>query len=71
MAAALYIFFCYFDFDIVSEANRAQYHAEVEAGYGKTVKTDIYDDNKVSKNVGSSTGNQVGPTTGGEVYRRA
>ncbi|KAF9131593.1 hypothetical protein BGW39_001584 [Mortierella sp. 14UC] len=67
LAAALYIFFCYYDFDIVTAANKAQHRAEVAAGPGKTVKVDVVDANKIV--VGSSTGNQVGPSDG--AYRRA
>ncbi|KAG0293139.1 hypothetical protein BGZ96_003242 [Linnemannia gamsii] len=70
-AAALYIFFCYFDFDIVTAANRAQHRAEVAAAPGEIVKVDVYDINKTSRGIGSSTGNQVGPAPGGEAYRRA
>lgn len=69
MAAALYIFFCYFDFDIVTAANKAQHRAEVAAAPGETVKVDVIDANKIA--VGTSTGNQVGPVSGGEAYRRA
>ncbi|KAG0291804.1 hypothetical protein BGZ97_005788 [Linnemannia gamsii] len=71
VAAALYIFFCYFDFDIVAAANKAQLRAEVAAAPGEIVKVDVIDTNKLSTNAGTSTGNMVGPNTGGEVYRRA
>ncbi|KAG0275461.1 hypothetical protein BGZ95_008759 [Linnemannia exigua] len=70
-AAALYIFFCYFDFDIVTAANKAQHRAEVAAGPGETVKVDVVDANKVSTTIAPSaiaSGNQVGPA--GEAYRR-
>lgn len=40
-AAALYIFFCYFDFDIVTAANKAQHRAEVAAGPGETVTVQV------------------------------
>ncbi|KAF8945757.1 hypothetical protein BGZ47_002036 [Haplosporangium gracile] len=69
MAAALYIFFCYYDFDIVTAANMAKHRAEVSAAPGDTVKVDVIDTHKNA--VGISTGNQVAPTTGGEAYRRA
>ncbi|KAG0050549.1 hypothetical protein BGZ83_004672 [Gryganskiella cystojenkinii] len=40
-AAAMYIFFCYFDFDIVTAANKAQHRAEVAAGPGETVTVQV------------------------------
>ncbi|KAF9095658.1 hypothetical protein BGX23_000158 [Mortierella sp. AD031] len=73
LAATLYIFFCYFDFDIVTAANKAQYRAEVAAGSGETVKVDVIDANTAASGVGVSTGissgNRVAPTSG-EAYRR-
>ncbi|KAF9120829.1 hypothetical protein BG015_005962, partial [Linnemannia schmuckeri] len=45
------------------------HRAEASAAPGDTVKVDVIDGHKNA--VGSSTGNQVAPTTGGEAYRRA
>ncbi|KAG0197178.1 hypothetical protein BGX28_009312 [Mortierella sp. GBA30] len=47
VAAALYIFFCYFDFDIVTAANKAQLRAEVAAAPGEVVKVDVVTANPV------------------------
>ncbi|KAF9425298.1 hypothetical protein BGZ94_007667 [Podila epigama] len=41
MAAAMYIFFCYFDFDVVAEANKAQLHAEAVSEPGAVVTVDV------------------------------
>ena len=57
LAAALYIFFCYFDFDIVTAANKAQHRAEVAAGPGETVKVDVIDANTIV----TATGNDAVP----------
>lgn len=40
-AAALYIFFCYFDFEIVTAANKVQHRADVAAGPGATVTVQV------------------------------
>ncbi|KAF9278533.1 hypothetical protein BGZ74_003091 [Mortierella antarctica] len=41
MAAALYIFFCYFDFDIVTAANKAKLRAEAAAPPGASITVDV------------------------------
>ncbi|KAF9922138.1 hypothetical protein FBU30_007788 [Linnemannia zychae] len=72
VAAGMYIFFCYFDFDIVAAANKAQHRAEVAAGPGETVKVDVIDANNVATTTtraGSSTGVQVSPTSGETQHR--
>ncbi|KAF9543901.1 hypothetical protein EC957_000352 [Mortierella hygrophila] len=68
LAAALYILFCYFDFDIVDAANKAQHRAETAAAPGETVKVDVIDANK--NDIGSSTRSQIAPSRS-EAYRRA
>ncbi|KAG0016694.1 hypothetical protein BGZ81_011085 [Podila clonocystis] len=41
MAAALYIFFCYFDFDIVTAANKAKLRAEAAAPPGSSISVEV------------------------------
>lgn len=53
MAAALYIFFCYFDFDIVTAANKAQLRAEAAAAPGEVVKVDVVSASAASSSLGA------------------
>ena len=41
LAAALYIFFCYFDFDMVTAANKEKLRAEAAAPPGTSVTVDV------------------------------
>ncbi|KAF9950454.1 hypothetical protein BGZ72_007887 [Mortierella alpina] len=52
VAAALYIFFCYFDFDIVTAANKAQLRAEAAAAPGEVVKVDVVSASAASSSLG-------------------
>jgi len=61
-AAALYIFFCYFDFDTVTAGNNAQHRAEVAAGPSETVNIDGVDSNRIVASTFTVTGDQVAPT---------
>ncbi|KAF9284184.1 hypothetical protein BGZ68_004841 [Mortierella alpina] len=53
VAAALYIFFCYFDFDIVTAANKAQLRAEAAAAPGEVVKVDVVSASAASSSLGA------------------
>ncbi|KAF9116184.1 hypothetical protein BGW39_002796 [Mortierella sp. 14UC] len=61
-AAALYLFFCHFDADIVRAGNNAQHRAEVAACPSETVNIDGVDANKVAASTTTAAGNQVAPS---------